>query len=121
MDANRGQAKDDERPHPEHAVPDPEAEDDEGFPTIFKNAMQAKHDDDEEEDHEMCSPRTECASLASTVYYDSEGFPVMKSGSNVSMKSHSTATLDGMGGCSFLKGIGTLKQSLEMVMLRWPL
>ena len=107
MHANLGQAKDDERPpHPEHAALDAEAEDDEGFPTIFKQAMQAKHgdDDDEEEEDEMCSPRTECASLASTVYYDSEGFPVMKSGSNVSMKSHSTATLDGMGGVQLLEG-----------------
>jgi len=62
--------------------------DENGFPTIFQKALHlmsatchggddAEHGGETECDS-VCSPRTPCPSPASTCYYDSDGFPVMR-------------------------------------------
>ena len=67
------------------------------------------------ESHSMCSPRTPCASPASTCFYDSDGFPIMRARSCSSFASFDGLDdgLDGFGGASAPEGDGLDAESAK--------
>jgi hypothetical protein len=74
----------------------------------------ARDDDGDEtcgESHSMCSPRTPCASPASTCFYDSDGFPIMRARSCSSLASFDG--LDVFGGASAPEGDGLDAESAK--------